>query len=465
MPKRKRGGKHKTKLSKKEHRVAKHAARPKRVVKRKIKQKKTIKATHVRRTRHIRHTRRVRKTKRVSRAAVRRTRKIIHKKRKTVRHKRIIHIRRTTHHARRKAPRRQVTVQRKPATLDDNEIEKFAISSRARIQVVGIGGSGSNTVTRMSQLRIEGAALVATNTDAAHLESTKAHRKLLLGRNTTKGLGAGSDPTIGEEAAVESTDEIKHLVAGAQLVFVNCGLGGGTGTGAAPIIAGEARAAGALTVAVVTLPFSSEGGVRMKRALQGLTRLKKKADTTIVIPNDKLLALAPHLTLEKAFDKVDDFLANVTKGITEMVTKPGMVNLDFADLKSVLTDSNYALIGMGESHVLDVNKRIEDAISETLDSPLLDVDISKAKKALVNIIGGKDLELAEAESAFRAVSSRINEGANLKWGARIDPTLPKNTLKIMVVMSGVGLAKYIEESIGQTESGMDTSDLGLEYID
>ncbi len=189
-------------------------------------------------------------------------------------------------------------------------------------------------------------------------------------RTVTKGLGAGNDPTLGEEAAVESMNEIKHVVEDAQLVFVNCGLGGGTGTGAAPVIAGEAKEAGALTIALVTLPFTSEGKTRMKHALVGLSRLKKNTDTTIVIPNDKLLALAPGLTLDKAFKKVDDMLANATKGIIEMITKPGMVNLDFADLKSVLKDSGYALIGVGESHATKEEKRIENVIDQTLNSPL-----------------------------------------------------------------------------------------------
>lgn len=348
---------------------------------------------------------------------------------------------------------------------DDQEISKFAESTRTKIYVIGIGGSGSNTMTRMSELHIEGANLIATNTDAPHLETVSAHRKILLGRTVTKGLGAGSDPSLGEEAAVESIDEIKHAVDGAQLVFINCGLGGGTGTGAAPVIAGSAKEGGALTVALVTLPFTSEGKTRMKNALSGLTRLRKNTDTTIVIPNDKLLTLAPSLTLEKAFKKIDDLLANATKGIVEMVTKPGMVNLDFADLKSVLKDSGYAVIGVGESHATKEDKRIEAAISETLDSPLLDIDVSKAKKALVSIIGGSDLTLKEAESVFKAVSSRINEDAMMKWGARIDPKLHKKTLRVMVVMSGMGLAEYVEDSIQQTEEKMNLDDLGLDEID
>jgi cell division protein FtsZ len=354
---------------------------------------------------------------------------------------------------------------KKVVSPDDVEISKFAQSTKTKIFVIGVGGSGSNTMTRMSELHIEGANLIATNTDAPHLENTVAQRKILLGRTVTKGLGAGSDPVMGEEAAIENEDEIKHTFEGAQLVVVNCGLGGGTGTGAAPVIAGEAKASGALTIALVTLPFSSEGKTRMKNALTGLARLKKNTDTTIVIPNDKLLALAPGLTLDKAFDKIDDLLATATKGIIEMITKPGMVNLDFADLKSVLKDSGYAIIGVGESHATKEDKRIASAIGATLDSPLLDIELSKAKKALVSIVGGSDLTLKEAENVFHAVSSRISDDAMMKWGARMDPKMHKKMLKVMVVMSGLELAKYVEDTIVQTEEPMNVDDLGLDEID
>lgn len=354
---------------------------------------------------------------------------------------------------------------KKAPSPDDQEITKFAQATKVKIYVIGVGGSGSNTMNRMSQLHIEGANLIATNTDAPHLETVNAQRKILLGRATTKGLGAGSDPVLGEEAAVESVEEIKHAVSGADIVVINCGLGGGTGTGASPVIAGEAKDAGALTIAVVTLPFSSEGKARMKNALSGLARLKRNTDTTIVVPNDKLLLLAPQLTILKAFEKIDDMLANETKGILEMITKPGMVNLDFADLKSVLKDSGYAIIGIGESHAAKEDMRIENAINETLNSPLLDIDLSKAKKALVSITGGSDLTLKVAENVFRAVSNRINENAMMKWGARVDPKMKKKTLKITVVMSGVGLADYVEKSLKEAEAALNTEDLGIEDID
>ncbi len=311
---------------------------------------------------------------------------------------------------------------------DDEELLKFIESARPKIYVFGAGGSGSNTMTRMAEINIDGAKLIAANTDAPHLARTKASRKILLGKKITRGLGAGSDPKLGEEGAQESKEEIRHAVSDAQLVFITCGLGGGTGTGSAPVIARESREAGALTVAIVTLPFSSEGKLRMRNALEGLARLKRVSDTVIIIPNDKLLAVAPDLPLNMAFKVSDEILANAAKGIIEMVTKPGMVNLDFADLRSVLKESGYAVIGVGEVSNSETKNRAITAIENTLNSPLLDVDISTTKKALINIIGGEDLTLREAESIFQEVASRIDDDAMLKWGARIDTEMQKDAL-------------------------------------
>ncbi len=330
---------------------------------------------------------------------------------------------------------------------DDEELLKFIEAAKPKIYIVGAGGSGSNTISRMFEMNIEGATLIAANTDAHHLAITKAHRKILLGKKTTRGLGAGSDPKLGEEAALESKDEIRHMLSDAQLVFVTCGLGGGTGTGSAPVIAHEAKESGALTVGIVTLPFSSEGRLRMHNALEGLAKLKRMTDTTIIIPNDKLLGVAPDLPLNMAFKVSDEVLANATKGIVEMVTKPGMVNLDFADLRSVLKDSGYAVIGLGESNGVETKDRAIIAVENTLKSPLLDVDLSTAQRALVNITGGPDLTLREAESIFQEVASRISKDALLKWGAKIEPQLQKNTIKVMVVMGGVHYAEYTEEGI------------------
>ena len=342
---------------------------------------------------------------------------------------------------------------------DDEDLLKFIESARPQIYIVGAGGSGSNTITRISELNIDGVTLVAMNTDAPHLARIRSHRKVLIGKKITRGLGAGSDPKLGEESAVESREEISHILSDAQLVFITCGLGGGTGTGSAPVIAHEAKKAGALTVGIVTLPFSSEGRPRMRNALEGLSKLKRATDTTIIIPNDKLLSVAPDLPLNMAFRISDEVLANATKGIIEMVTKPGMVNLDFADLRSVLKDSGYAVIGIGEANSTQTSDRALIAIENTIKSPLLDVDLSTARKALVNIVGGEDLTLREAEKIFQEVSSRISNDAMLKWGARIDPQMQKSAIKVMVVLGGVEFASYTESGMKDTSEKLIEEDL------
>ncbi len=345
---------------------------------------------------------------------------------------------------------------------DDEELLNFIESAKPKIYVVGAGGSGSNTITRMAELNIEGAKLIAANTDAPHLAKTKATRKILLGKKLTRGLGAGSDPHLGEEAAMESKEDISHIVSDAQLVFITCGMGGGTGTGSCSVIAQQAKDAGALTIAIVTLPFSSEGKSRMKNALEGLAKLKRIADTVIIIPNDKLLSVAPDLPLNMAFRVSDEILANATKGIIEMVTKAGMVNLDFADLRSVIKNSGYAVIGIGEANSAQSSNRASIAIENTLKSPLLDVDLSTAKKALVNIVGGDDLTLKEAQTIFQQVADRISEDALLKWGARIEPTMQKSSVKVMVVLGGVEFQDYNDMFL--TKKFQDGEDIDLDQI-
>ncbi len=331
---------------------------------------------------------------------------------------------------------------------DDEEILRFIEGAKPKIFVVGTGGSGSNTITRLYGIGVQGATLIAMNTDAAHLVKTKAERKLLLGKKMTRGLGAGSDIRVGEGAALESKEEIKHLFGDANLVFITCGLGGGTGTGSISTIAQIAKDSGSLVVAIVTLPFSSEGRTRMKNALEGLSKLKRVTDTTIIIHNDKLLAVAPDLPINMAFRVSDEVLAGATKGIVEMVTKPGMVNIDFADLRSVLKDSGYAVIGSGEGiATTSGTSRAVVALENAIKSPMLDADLGTARKALVNIIGGSSLTLREAETVFQDIAGRISSDAQLKWGARIDSEMQKDSLKVMLVVSGVEFPEYTEEGI------------------
>jgi cell division protein FtsZ len=353
-----------------------------------------------------------------------------------------------------------MVIMEQTASVDDEDILRFIENAKPKIYVVGTGGSGSNTISRLSELGVDGATLIAMNTDAPHLIKTRAERKLLLGKKATKGLGAGSDIKVGEEAAIESKDEIRHILGDANLVLVTCGLGGGTGTGSVATITHEAREAGAISVAIVTLPFSSEGRTRMRNALEGLNRLKKVADTVIVIHNDKLLSVAPDLPLNMAFRVSDEILANATKGIVEMVTKPGMVNIDFADLKMVLKDSGYAVIGSGEGMATKlVPNRALVALENAIKSPMLDVALDNGKKALINIVGGESLTLREAEAVFQELSSRISPDALLKWGARIDTDMQKDVLKVMIVVSGVDFKEYSEKNIEKEIKDMKDFDL------
>jgi len=326
---------------------------------------------------------------------------------------------------------------------DDKELLKFYESTKPKIYVLGMGGSGSNTVNRLMQIGIEGANIIAMNTDVQHLLKIKANKKILLGKTTTRGIGAGSDPEVGEAAANESLEDIKKAIADASLVFVTCGLGGGTGTGSAPVAAKVAKELGALVVAVVTLPFASEGEKRKQNALRGLEKLKKNVDTIIVIPNDKLLAVVPDLPLDTAFRVSDEVLARAVKGITELITVSGLINLDLADLKTILKDGGYAMIGVGESSVdSSYDERALLAANTALKSPLLDVDISSANRAIINVVGGEDMTLREAELVAREVSKQIAKDSHIIWGARVDKNMKKSQIHVLVVLVGVRVVDY-----------------------
>jgi cell division protein FtsZ len=292
---------------------------------------------------------------------------------------------------------------------DDAELEKILESLRVNIKIFGCGGGGSNTVNRLVESGMSGADLFALNTDAAHLLNVHAPHKILIGRRCTRGLGAGAEPHIGEEAAKEAEDELRMNISGADIVFVTCGLGGGTGTGSAPYIAKLAREAGALVLAVVTMPFSVEGQSRTQNAEWGLNLLTRFADTVLLVPNDKLLEVAPKLPLDKAFKVADEVLMRSIKGITEIITKPGMVNLDFNDLKTIMSSGGLAMVGIGMSD--DPDDRAKDAVMAALSSPLLDVDVAGATGALVSVVGGSDMSVSDAEKVVQITSDRINEGA------------------------------------------------------
>jgi len=316
---------------------------------------------------------------------------------------------------------------------DDTELEKILASLRTNIKIVGVGGGGTNTIDRLVEAGIVGAELYACNTDAQHLLTVRAPHKILLGRRATKGLGAGALPQVGEESAREAEEEIRKAIQGADMVFVTCGLGGGTGTGGAPVVAQIAKEQGALTIAICTLPFKAEGIIRAENAEFGLEKLRNFADTVITIPNDKLLELVPRLALNAAFKVADDVLMRAIKGITEVITKPGLVNLDFNDIRTIMKGGGVAMIGLGEG---EEDQRAEDAIEEAINSPLIDVDIATANGALVNVTGGNDMTVTEAERCAEIVQSRISPNARIIWGAAIDPAL-QHRMRALVILTGV----------------------------
>jgi cell division protein FtsZ len=318
-------------------------------------------------------------------------------------------------------------------TMTDEELQDVLKELQTNITVVGCGGGGGNTVNRMAEEGIHGASLVAANTDVQHLVEIEADTKILMGEQKTSGRGAGSLPQVGEEAALESQDEIYDAIQGSDMVFVTAGLGGGTGTGSAPVVAKAAREAGALTIAIVTTPFTAEGEVRRTNAEAGLERLRDVSDTVIVVPNDRLLDSVGKLPVKQAFKVADEVLMRSVKGITELITKPGLVNLDFADVRTVMEKGGVAMIGLGES---DSDQKAQDSVKSALRSPLLDVDISGAKSALVNVTGGNDMSIEEAEGVVEQIYDRIDPDARIIWGTSIDEDLD-GTMRTMIVVTGV----------------------------
>ncbi|MBU2634260.1 MAG: cell division protein FtsZ [Nanoarchaeota archaeon] len=345
----------------------------------------------------------------------------------------------------------------------DEELEQLLANQKAKIKVIGTGGAGNNTINRMSEIGIVGAETIAINTDAQDLLYTYASIKILIGKEATQGLGAGSIPQVGEEAARESEQDIKKAIHGADMVFITCGLGGGTGTGSAPVIAEVAKKQGCLTVGVVTLPFAMEGQRRYENAVIGLEKLENIVDTLIVIPNDKLLELAPDLPLHTAFKVADEILTNAVKGIAELVTKTGLVNLDFADIKAVMSNGGVAVIGVGES---DTANRAVEAVEKAISNPLLDVDISGANGALINVSGGPDMTLDEARRVVETISNKLDEDARIIWGAQISEDL-ENTLRTMLIVTGVTSPQIFgpKRTTSMRKKKEIENELGIEFID
>jgi cell division protein FtsZ len=308
----------------------------------------------------------------------------------------------------------------------NQEIESFA-----RIMVVGIGGSGKNAVNHMINSKVRGVSFICMNTDTQDLHHSLAEKKIHIGKNLTKGLGAGMDPEVGKKAAEETKSEIQDVIKGADMIFLACGMGGGTGTGAAPIVARAAREQGILTVAVVTKPFFFEGNHRMKIAEKGIDELAKEVDAIIIIPNDKLLQISEKTTnFRDAFVKCDDVLRQAVEGISDLITTPGVINVDFADIKAVMSNAGSALMGIGGA---SGEKRAEKAALAAINSPLLEVSIHGAKGVLFAISGGDDLTINEIQEAAKIITESIDKDAKVIFGTIHDDKLKKGELKVTVI--------------------------------
>jgi cell division protein FtsZ len=323
----------------------------------------------------------------------------------------------------------------------DEELRSLLEIKKTQIKVVGCGGAGNNTITRLMEVGIIGAQTIAINTDAQDLLYTDADVKILIGKEVTGGLGAGANPMLGMEAARETKDEIKKVMRGADMVFLTCGLGGGTGTGSIPVVADIAKKMGALTVAIVTLPFTMEGKQRMENAKDGLKNLEGVVDTLIVVPNDRLLEIVPDVS----------------------VTKPGLVNLDFADVRAIMGDGGLAMIGVGQS---DTENRAFEAVERALNNPLISIEIEGAEGALINVTGGSNVTIREAQQIVEAVSNRLSPDAKIIWGAQVSEDLGENVRALLIVTGvkspqifgpGKPWSKKSKKEIAQI--------LGVEFLD
>ncbi len=338
-------------------------------------------------------------------------------------------------------------------SASDEELLRIAASLDVCIKIIGCGGGGCNTINRCVDAGINGAQLCAINTDAKHLLTIRAPKKILIGKSKTRGLGAGARPEVGEESARENDSEIRDFLNGANIVFVTAGMGGGTGTGSAHYVAGIAKEQiRALTLGVVTIPFKAEGTVRMENALSGLDKLRQACDTTIVVPNDKLLEMVPKLPIEAAFKVADEVLMQTIKGLTEIITKPGLVNLDYADIQTVMNEGGVAFVGIGEANK-DSDDRVKEAVHEALTSPMLgEIDLKGAKGVLIRVVGGPDMTVGEAQMAAEIVNKAVSERARIIWGCSIDPEL-EGTIKILLIVTGAK-SKYMLDARGA--HGMNT---------
>lgn len=340
--------------------------------------------------------------------------------------------------------------------------EEFGLDVKdASILIIGVGGAGNNMVTRLSKMGINGAKTLAVNTDVKHLSVTKADHKILLGRETTKGLGAGGYPDIGKKAAEESEKELKKMLEGVDMVYGLAGLGGGTGTGALPVISKLAKEMGAISIACVTMPFKIEGA-RIRKAEDGLYQLRQVCDTAIVIENDKLLKVAGDRPLEEAFGVADELIATTVKGVTETISTPSLINLDYADVRTIMHSGGVAAVGFGESNN---QMRAEEAITKALQNPLLEVDYTGGSGALIHITGGSDLKLDETNLIGDYVSKLLDPDAQVIWGARIDPAFT-GKIRVITIITGVKSPYILGPVAMQQQEGPNTyaQELGIPML-
>ncbi|MFC2162668.1 cell division protein FtsZ [Candidatus Altiarchaeota archaeon] len=338
--------------------------------------------------------------------------------------------------------------------------DMFDDANRLKIVVVGAGGGGGNTINRLCRIGVSGAELMACNTDSQDLKKLDERvTKVLIGAKMTRGLGAGGFPEIGMKAAEASRHEIGSLLEGSHLCFLTAGMGGGTGTGSSAVIAEAAKDAGALVVAIVTFPFKLERS-RLEKAREGINKLRKVADTVVVIDNNKLVEYVPNLPIDKAFLVADEIVSRAVKGITETIKEPSLVNLDFSDIKAVLGGGNVSVISVGDGEGPD---KVEMAVRNTLEHPLLDVDYKGAKGALIHITGGPDMTLGEANTVGEKLTEQFDDRANVMWGARLNPNI-EDRLEVISIVTGVKSPNLFGSSTKGFEYGQEDDDWGLAYI-
>jgi len=347
------------------------------------------------------------------------------------------------------------------SNIDTSKLDNLAIG-QANIKVIGVGGAGNNMVDWLYRKGIQGAEIVACNTDLQHLTVTEADRKFLLGKDLTRGLGCGGFPEKGAEAAKETLQEVKEALRDADLVLVCAGMGGGTGTGAAPVVAKVAKESGAIVLGTVTMPFKIERA-RVDKAEFGLQQLRQVCDTVIVIDNNRLVAIAGNLPIKQAFAVANELISTMIKGIVETIAVPSLVNLDYADVKAIMTNGGVAAIGVGSS---DTTNRVEEAVRGALENPLLDISYKGATGALIHISGGPDMTIDEVNRIGELVTESLDEDANVIWGARVADEL-KGKLTVMTIITGVkspwilGKVDYAQPSYSRQEI---SDELGIEIV-